>query len=315
MAPAIDPSQHATRQAGRIRGIESSGNPRATGTDAGRRSLRRRITRGATRPPTTVWPCAADHRDPCLGGWLERAVVKIVGTYTEPGQRVLLITPPTPRVGPPPRWTTTARHWPPCAYGTLCETNWTVTRLGRSVQTTLSAHPEDQPADHRSPRPPGRASAHTGLTPRLRVAPDRREHTDLGPTATRTGQASRRAPGHVERFDLILTAAHPRDHSWLTTRDWSRLLRPHGTLAVITHGERQGGQLVDPLAPVIATVSNSGLRLLDHVILLVSPPTEPADLIATRPGRAAWKPTRHERGHHDLLTFAGLDEAVRCGDG
>jgi len=262
----------------------------------------------APNPPAAQ---QASHRNPTVNAWLERAVVKIVGAYTEPGQRILLITPPPPRVGPPPRWTTIARYWPPGVYDTLCETNWTVTRLGRSVQTTLSAHPDDQPTDNRPSRPPRPSSAHTDSPRRLRVAPDRPEATNSAPTVAGSGQVTERAPGHVSGFDLILTAADPRDHSWLTTREWTRLLRPCGTLAVITHGERHDGRLIDPLASVIATVSDRGLRLLDHVILLVSPPTYPADLVATRSGRADWKPVRHEPGHHDLLTFAAPDEVMR----
>lgn len=311
MAPALDPSPHGDERTGRIRPGAASDGPRDSGSPR-RRTLQRRKLRIAR--PTTVWPCAPrGQREPTGDAWLERAVVKIVTTYTEPGQRVLLISPPPPRPGPPPRWTTTARRWPPDPYETLPETNWTVSRLGRSVQTTLTAHPDDHPAEQ-SAALDYRAST-PDLTATSSPRPNSHHHDEpVRPSRVeRPGETCRRghARGRVECFDLILTAAHPRDHAWFTTRDWRPYLRPHGALAVITHSERSDGRLADPLTDLVVAVRDSGLGLLDHIILLDSPPADHRDTLASQPDRAAWRPLRHQRIHHDLLAFTDVETAVR----
>lgn len=75
-------------------------------------------------PPSTVWPCAQDdlrEGTALIANWLLTALAKIATTYTQPGQRVLLLTPSTMvRTGP---------------YHGLFEAAWTVMRLGRSVHT------------------------------------------------------------------------------------------------------------------------------------------------------------------------------------
>jgi hypothetical protein len=85
-----------------------------------RRTRRRRSLLFALRHPvpgrpSTVWPCAQD--DLCegtglLASWLLTAVVKIVTTYTRPGQRVLLLEPATYPAPRDPRTATAASPGP-----------------------------------------------------------------------------------------------------------------------------------------------------------------------------------------------------------
>lgn len=273
-------------------------------TDHGRAPTsprRRRIIRRAprkVRPTVSVWPCLPPQGETdTADDWLERAVVKIVTTYTQPGQRVLIVSPPPPETTPP-RWTTTARRWPPDPYQDLPETNWVIARLGRSAQTTLATHPHGDPSGPRR----------TVAAPRVRDAragrravdeaprPGGHDHTISGgdPAGPATGRG-------VGCFDLIVTAADPRDHTWFTRRDWRALLRPGGTLTVITHSDTSDGSLVDPHTSIEATLSDNQMVVLDHIVLAHHRPAEARDVLAARPGRVGWKPLRHPRGHHDLL--------------
>jgi hypothetical protein len=88
--------------------------------------------RGRVRPrgSSTVWACAEGPVHAGMGrldGWLLTAVIKVVTTYSSPGDRVLLVEPaPGMRrfrgVGP---------------YGGLAEAVWPVVRLGRGVRTQV----------------------------------------------------------------------------------------------------------------------------------------------------------------------------------
>lgn len=102
-----------------------------------------------TRPaqPNTIWPCGQD--DLCegtglLANWLLTAVAKTVTTYTQPGQRVLLL-------GPAPYLTSSVtsvrRQSELGPYAGLHEAGWTVVRLGRSVQTHTAIAPSAEQHD------------------------------------------------------------------------------------------------------------------------------------------------------------------------
>ncbi len=161
----------------------------------------------------SVWPCGghdgtvtstADVQ--AAPEWLERAAVRIVTSYTEPGQRVLLIAPPPPRTRRLPRWTTNDRQDRPDPYLDLLDTNWAISRLGRSAQTTLAAHP----TDHSEPR----GDATFGEWPHA--------HLDRGQSPDPALSLERAA---AWTFDLIVTVAAPHDHAWLAARGWPALLR------------------------------------------------------------------------------------------
>lgn len=85
------------------------------------------MSRPKIAPPkrrhTTVWYC--EEASPTDGtgliaGWLLNAVIRIIRTYSSPGDRVLLVAPPTSRLG---------------RYVGLADAAWTASRLGRQVLT------------------------------------------------------------------------------------------------------------------------------------------------------------------------------------
>lgn len=112
-----------------------------------RPSLRRGGRPARPAPPTTIWPCGQD--DLCegtglLASWLLTAVAKTVTTYTQPGQRVLLLHPApylTSSV------TSVRRQSELGPYAGLHEAGWTVVRLGRSVQTHTAIAPSAEQRD------------------------------------------------------------------------------------------------------------------------------------------------------------------------
>jgi hypothetical protein len=120
------------------------------------RARLRALRRPRPARPSTVWPCAQDdlHEGTgVLANWLLTAVSKIVTTYTQPGQRVLLIAP-SPFIAPPASWPSTAIRTRPRRgpYDGLLEAGWTVVRLGRGIQTqTAGARPD--PLDSPTRRP------------------------------------------------------------------------------------------------------------------------------------------------------------------
>jgi hypothetical protein len=84
----------------------------------------------------SVWPCGQDKNQADAGlisGWLLTAVIRVVTTYSTPGDRILLLAPPR-----------TVRR--PGSYSALPEASWPVIRLGRGVQTALAGSPSD--SDH-----------------------------------------------------------------------------------------------------------------------------------------------------------------------
>jgi hypothetical protein len=242
-----------------------------------------------------------------IAGWLLTAVSKIVTTYTQPGQRVLLLTP-SPFVAPLPTRPSAAvrsrlRHGP---YDGLLGAGWTVVRLGRGIQTrTIAARHDPLGEDPggalaESKSGPGLPTASPPTDDHLGPSPDRRPGLD--PTAARHG------PDH---FDLIITAAQPHTLGWLRPTNWTGLLTPTGTLAVITHGDHSDGRLADPAGPLVRAARHTGLRYLDRIALLQVPIRDGA-LAATRPAaRDRYQtPTgpsttsvRHTQAHDDLFLF------------
>jgi hypothetical protein len=93
---------------------------------------------GQERFPS-VWLCGQgkNHADAGLiSGWLLTAVIKVVTTYSTPGDRILLLAPPR-----------TVRR--PGSYSALPEAAWPVVRLGRGVQTALAgSRSEGEHGDH-----------------------------------------------------------------------------------------------------------------------------------------------------------------------
>ncbi|HVV12136.1 hypothetical protein [Amycolatopsis sp.] len=271
------------------------------------------------RPLSTVWPCGqGEHRDGTglLADWLLTAVVKIVTTYTEPGQRVLLLASPggSLRTASAPAEVGSGRGHGP--YAGLQEAAWTVVRLGRGIQTYTAGPIESPTADGIAERsmPPVHAPESDGDLGRTDQDPVRGGRS--GPRAA-IASASGPAADPSERFDLIITAVDPHAPGWVHAWDWDRLLAFHGTLAVVTHGDHRAGRLTDPTGALVRLIQQTGLTYRDHAALLWVPVRQDAlDIGAgsatgclAAPGRAAGAPSTPARVHSDLLVFTRFPAA------
>lgn len=247
------------------------------------RIIYRTLRRSRPEPNTTVWPCAQDDFHDGAGriaSWLLTAIAKIVTHYSQPGQQVLLLSPPhrsSTTVRTPLR-----RH----RYSGLLEAGWTVVRLGRGIQTLTAdlAH-DDAPSESQSG--PGPHSIRSVDQPTRILRPDR---DPAGPSS--------------DRFDLIVTAAEPSafDRSYPT--DWAHLLTQNGTFAVITHSDDVSGRLVDPAGQLVGSARDAGLRYLDRIALLRIP-IRNGSLTNTADASSAPLATagQHSQVHDDLFVF------------
>jgi hypothetical protein len=113
--------------------------PAAHAGRSGHRTRSRTATAGGIRTarPTTLWPFADAEALPgteLLAGWLGRTILTLVTTYTRPGDRVLLLTPPPLRTPSRAPGRTHGRD----PYAGLAEAVWTVARLGRGVDSATA---------------------------------------------------------------------------------------------------------------------------------------------------------------------------------
>ncbi|MFD9961933.1 hypothetical protein [Amycolatopsis sp. NPDC058986] len=269
--------------------------------------------RGAARP-AALWLCGDAEPLPgtaLLAAWLGRTILTLVTTYTRPGDRVLLLTPPpSPRQSPqrPGR----APGGDP--YAGLAEAVWTITRLGRSTDTATAAPAPDHLHDRTD------SVGHTGAQSGSRPRPDRlRLHTPTDPNPDSAHHPDRTASRPGRGFDLVITTVDPHATDWLARTDWDTILTPPGLAAVITHSETRAGRLLDPQPAITDTFRHRGLRCLDHIAVLdTAPPPRPTiaadaaprNTLAPAHGRppresaaAVW-PVR--RVHHDLVLFGRL---------
>lgn len=281
-------------------------------------TLHRTVRRCRPARPSTVWPCAQDAFGEGVGllaNWLLTAVVKIVTTYTQPGQRVLLLDP-APYLTPPAPPSTTgshnqARRGP---YIGLHEAGWTVVRLGRGVQTQAAVAQPDAVSEHPSEHP-GDVSTESGSGPRPHTGGPISDHS-TGRSAHHRREPDPAASGSSpDRFDLIITAAEPSTAHWFHPANWAGLLTPIGTLAVITRGDYSRGRLADPAGALVRAAHHAGLRYLDRIALLRVPIRDGALTAATSarhlrsqaPARPLSTPARHAPVHDDLLVFTRQD--------
>jgi hypothetical protein len=274
------------------------------------RTLRLAMRHPRPARPSTVWPCAQDdlrEGTGLLANWLLTAVIKIVTNYTQPGQRVLLLNP-APYLAPPASWPTAAvRNRPrPGPYAGLHEAGWTVVRLGRGIQTqTAVAHPD--PIGEHAVDTPAESESGPGPTTEGPSA-DR----PVGPSADRRPGPDSAATGHgPDRYDLIITAVEPHTLDWFRPTDWTGLLTPTGTLAVVTHGDRSSGRLADPADALVRAAHHAGLRYLDRIALLrvkvrdgaLAAATPAATDRSRAPSGRSTTAIRHTQVHDDLLVF------------
>lgn len=302
--PDGDTADHHRHARRRCRPHSSSTPPRVT--HHRRRTAARTLVRGHpyVSRPTTLWPFGGADPLPdavLLTGWLGRAIVTLVTTYTRPGDRVLLLNPPA--LAQQPSSTHPGTHHEALVsapYAGLTEAVWTLIRLGRGVDTAIAAPAPDHPdtsvtPPNQMPNPDG-----VGRSP----DPDRHESEHL---------AARAVQGPDDRFDLIITAVHPHDTDWLAHTDWAAVLTTTGTLAAITHSVHGHGRLLDPVAIVADTFRNRGLRWLDHIAVLTQHLPDPAHTTdnsppnpastAEHPAAPTTEPLPLRAVHHDLLLF------------
>lgn len=271
-----------------------------------RRSLLFALRHSAPGRPSTVWPCAQD--DPCegtglLAGWLLTAVVKIVTTYTRPGQRVLLLEPATYLAPSEPRAANDGRGQSvPGPYAGLHEAGWTIVRLGRGVQTQTTVTHSD-PGEHLDTES-GCGLRESVDSPTVDEPAGPSTHEDSGPDSGPSGLSP-------DRYDLVIAAAGPGSSGWLRSVDWGSVLTPTGVLAVVTQGDRSGNRLTDPARSLVRAADSAGLRYLDRIALLRAPIRDGALVVTTPTSRTrshnSTRPltqlVRHVQVHDDLLVF------------
>jgi hypothetical protein len=270
----------------------------------------RRRTRPAGPPRTaalaTVWP--HDPADP------QATLAALITTYTHPGHRVVLLTPPGPA------WLDTRTDWT----AQLARRGPALARLRRRIQVRTD-RPDHRPSTgpahaDRGPAPgsgPGPAMPSGAPDPRSRTSPGADPAGGTAAPASPGPDTDRRPADRGgtggDRADLVIIAVDPHAPDWVAWPPWTDLLTRAGLLAVITHSDRRGGRWVDPLPALVAALTGAGLVWHDRIVLHHQPSTRPSTADRAAAGRAELGPTvRHERAHTDLLLF-GQQRLTRAG--
>ncbi|MFC5108969.1 hypothetical protein [Kibdelosporangium philippinense] len=289
-------------------------------TNSRRARNRGSLQRRAARHPSpvrfsTVWPCAQDTHlvgTGLLADWLLTAVIKIITTYSTPGDRVLLLAP-SPLVASRGIAGLPATRAPrrPGPYAGLLEAAWPVVRLGRGVQTAIT-RPPDEPRPG-TPSSADRSESGPGFA---EPDPDHTAFTRIDASVIISDSGER--PDGL--FDVIITAAESRTLARTRVTAWSRLLTPAGILAAITHSDHNGPWLQDSTGALVRAAQQDGLRYLDHIALVRIPIKHSAlDGPARASGNVdpssdpAGSPARGARAHADLYVFgrsAPVSQAV-----
>ena len=280
-------------------------------------------TRGlaSTPTPATVWTAGPAPID-LDTAWPAPIVSTIVGAFSEPGGRVVLLPWPTPDHRPrlaPVSTDGVPDHAPGTEPdGELADALATVEGLDRTARVVRV--PVDPTAAGPGSRPfwadlvGDRGGSPATVSPSLGsgvggVVLDRAEV----PPADSSNNA-----------DLIITSLRPEhggDHaSDLVALVAARLLRIGGILVVLTHCDWPAGELIDPTGAVVASAQNADLLYLQHIIALHTPVRGgrfAAESFAELDGPAAENearvrhraavrglPAPHRRVHSDVLVFA-----------
>jgi hypothetical protein len=288
---------------------------------ASSRTMRRRIVRAprthrAVAPQlTALWPFADAEQLPGttqLAGWLGRVILTVVTRYSGPGDRVLLLAPPTPTE---PALSTAVRRQTADPYAGLTEAVWTVTRLGRSTDATTAAAAPDAQFEHSAAPVPDAGKSASG--PRLDPLPPRlRRDRDPPDPGSRIADP-RPVAGS---FDLVVTAVHPRSTDWLRHISWDSILTPTGVLAAVTHSDQLHGRLRDPLPTIVDTFRSCWRGWLDHIGVLHRPLTSPGPQKSSAGsgghiGGSSAESSESRVAHHDLLLFGPLSAGGAGGIG
>jgi hypothetical protein len=248
-----------------------------------------------------------------IANWLLTALVKIVTTYTQPGQRVLLLAAPQSLNGPARSSATPVRNGSDRdRYDGLFEASWTVARLGRSVRTRTA-----EAATDRFGYTLG--TAETGSESGLGLDTRPTWNSQSGLVGAEQSGPRPASAGHGrDRFDLIIVAAEQRALEKVRPIEWASQLTSAGILAVVTHGDSRLGQFVDPADALRAAAQGTGLRYLDRIALLTVPTRDSVSAAASNDGgsrsstyaSAFGVSARHLTVHDDLFVFTHVAAAA-----
>lgn len=233
-----------------------------------------RAPRRSRRRASSVWllPQQASGESSSLNlTWLEAVARRVATIYTRRGAHVLLLVPPTPQdrreaIGRPVQealatWTATAQL---------------LARLGRPTHVrTLTTLPQSlgDTTPNTSAESGPRPLMPTPLEATRQPRPARTDrHTD------RSGQSvAHTAP---DRYPLLITYLDPHQTDWSFAVPWARLMTRHGTLAMITQGDKRcdhsgrNGCLLEHMT------REGGLALVDRIAMVAAPDQNASHAVA-----------------------------------
>lgn len=288
-------------------------------------SARSRSRGSASTPtPATVWAAGPAPID-LDAIWPIPIVSKIVGSFSPPGGRVVLLVWPAP--GASPRLAAVSAD----------------AAAASPITAAPGAEPDDEVADAlatiagfdrtghvvRLCGNPTATGSGSGPFWADRVGGGQYSPGALAPPPCSGGGVLDRAETVPADTDLIITSLRPEhgsDHTAdLVALFAARLLRVGGILAVLTHCDWPAGELIDPTGAVVASAQNADLLYLQHIVALHAPVragrfvVEPNDPAAETQARSRHRtavrglPAAHRRIHSDVLVFASHTPPPRLG--
>lgn len=236
-------------------------------TTTSRRTHRTHRSPTASVPPT-VWTCADTPSDPTRQ-WPLEVVDQVLDAFA--GDQVAVLDP-------------TADEGTPAGQVAL-------------VLERIRAHDRaTRRIPHRPQHTPGAAA------PQPYWAGMLAEHIDAALTPPPPAPGGDDPSDAVAWADLMLASVSPHepvtDSIGLTP---AAVLRPGGTLVVLTHSMRHDGGLLDPTGAIVAACQNADLLYLQHLIALHTPIREGGLTPISTPTTAV--DGRHQQVHSDLLVF------------
>lgn len=263
------------------------------------RPARRPSSRRRAAIPASVWPPLRPVDPDAV--WPEPILERLITTLSAPGDRIaLLASDDSPAELPGPIYGTAARVVvPPGTLAAAAETIEAHDRrpyLAAGGNGTGGQHAVPYWARFVHPTPAG-VAVHTTTGSGAEL-----DLEDLGaPPLSGHSQAAGTAA-------LVVAAVGPEGVGEAFGTAAAELLRPGGTLAVITHCDRHGGRLRDASGSIVAAAQNADLLYLQHVVALHHP-IHGGRIGADRTAAPSRPQGRHSRVHSDVYLFwrCGLD--------
>lgn len=269
--------------------------------------------RKGARRRNRVWAVALAHPESRTApGWILNAAERIVDHYSPAGGRVLVlaaaVVPERPGTRGAPNDDDAARQRGRRMIP-LMEIAAVGTRLGRCLEVRLHDEPESGPAGiPTGPDRDARPAPTSGTAPR--------SESDLGPgsgpSAVGPGDVADRTTNlpsnpdpdtDADRFDAVILIAHDPAPAAVPSVTWSHLLRPGGTLAVITHGYASGNRAGNLGTALRRSATAGGLVQIDRIPLLEELIRHGAPAPGQPTGFAEHDGPPWPRRHADLFLF------------